>query len=61
MSILNPGHRDFLVLCKDPSSGEIFDALTDEKIEIQEGNPLPTISSKLGGYYVFGPDGAKGV
>mmetsp|Transcript_18391 Transcript_18391/g.27750 ORF Transcript_18391/g.27750 Transcript_18391/m.27750 type:complete len:481 (+) Transcript_18391:70-1512(+) len=37
MSILNFGHRDFLVLCKDPSSGEIFDALTDETIEMQEG------------------------
>ena len=58
MSILSmPGDRDFLVLCKDPSSGEIFDALTDETIEIQEGILLPTyISSKLGGYYVFGPD-----
>ena len=58
MSILSmPGDRDFLVLCKDPSSGEIFDALTDETIEIQEGIQLPTyISSKLGGYYAFGPD-----
>jgi len=36
-------------------SGEIFDSLTDEKIEIHEGNPLPTISLKLGGYYIFGP------
>jgi len=53
MSILNFGDRDFLVLCKDPSSGEIFDALTDETIEMQEGTPLPTIKSKLGGYHVF--------
>ncbi|KAK1737532.1 hypothetical protein QTG54_011818 [Skeletonema marinoi] len=53
MSILNFGDRDFLVLCKDPSSGEIFDALTDETIEMQEGAPLPTLKSKLGGYHVF--------
>eukprot|EP00984_Skeletonema_dohrnii_P026605 scaffold15955_cov78-Skeletonema_dohrnii-CCMP3373.AAC.2 len=37
MSILNAGDRDFLVLCKDPSTGEIFDALTDETIEMQRG------------------------
>ena len=54
MSILNFGDRDFLVLCKDPSSGEIFDALTDETIEMQEGIPFPGIKSKLGGYQVYG-------
>jgi hypothetical protein len=44
MSIMNFGDRDFLVLCKDASSGEIFDALTDETIEIQEGTPMPIIN-----------------
>lgn len=53
MSILNFGDRDFLVLCKDPCSGEIFDALTDETIEIQEGIPLFSTKSKLGGYHHF--------
>lgn len=57
MSMMNVGDRDFLVLCKDPSSGEIFDALTDETIQLQEGTPWPAVKSKLGGYHVFGPDG----
>lgn len=57
ISIMNAADRDFLVLCKDSSSGEIFDALTDETIELQEGTPWPAVKSKLGGYHVFGPDG----
>ena len=27
---------DFVVLCKDPSTGDIFDAFTDETIDLQE-------------------------
>lgn len=54
MSIIHLGDdRDFLVLCKDPISGEIFDAPTDEASEFQEGPTLPFLKSNLGGYYQF--------
>lgn len=47
VSMLNIGDRNFLVLCKDPTSGEIFDAFTDQTFELLTGNTMPR-GSKYG-------------
>ena len=52
ISMLNLGDRNFLVLCKDPNSGETFDALTDETFDLQVGTTI-TRGSKWGGTIHF--------
>lgn len=41
------GDRNFLALCKDPTSGEIFDAFTDQTFELFAGHTV-TRASKFG-------------
>ena len=40
IAMINIVDRNFLVLCRDPSSGEIFDALTDQTFQLQEGRTI---------------------
>ena len=40
IAMINTVDRNFLVLCRDPSSGEIFDALTDQTFQLQEGRTI---------------------
>lgn len=47
LSMLNLGDRNFLALCKDPRSGEIFDVFTDEAFELLAGHTM-TRGSKFG-------------
>ena len=60
ISILNCGDRNFLVLCRDSSSGEIFDAFTDQPFQLLEGTTIP-LGSKMGHAVNFAciPDEAR--
>lgn len=45
ISMLNMSDRNFLVLCRDPRSGEIFDALTDQAFKLLAGTTFARGSS----------------
>ena len=47
VSMLDIGDRNFLVLLKDPTTGEIFDVFTNEAIELLAGRTM-TRGSKFG-------------
>ena len=44
VAIINAGDRNFIALCRDASSGEAFDALTNEAFELMAGRTLPVLS-----------------
>jgi len=52
VAIINAGDRNFIALCRDANSGEVFDALTNEAFELMAGRTLP-VAARHGGTIHF--------